>query len=254
MSTGTSSEQEKNVSDRKKSYALLVDGYVRDLFGTGMILQRLEYDVYISNSGEDALRIIEAAPPDLVITELSLHQMSGLELLIHLKRNPVTREIPVIIHTAIGDSKREEHCRASGCSAFLRKPADLDALYAAIQQATEETPRQFVRLKTLLPVRVGGHTSNDAANSVEFISELSENGIFVRTLNPRPVNALVPVNIIISSIPVKVTAQVVRKVTMTPGLFREPGMGMRFTDITPANRELLRNFIKGQIMKDITTQ
>jgi hypothetical protein len=130
----------------------------------------------------------------------------------------------------------------------------LDELYSAIQRATEKTPRQFVRLRTLLPVRVGGHTTLDAANSIEFVSELSENGVFVRTLNPRPVNAVVPVNLIIHSIPVKLTAVVIRSVIMSQGLFKEPGMGLKFVEITQTDRELLRNFIKGQIMKDITPQ
>lgn len=245
---------EKTMPDRKKTYALLVDSYVRDLFATGTILQRLDYDVYIANSGEDALKLIDAALPELIITELSLQQMSGLELLVHLRHNPATKSIPIIIHTAVGDQKREEHCRASGCAAFLRKPAELDALYKAIQHATEVTPRQFVRLRTLLPVRVGGHTSNDSASSVEFVSELSENGVFVCTLNPRPVNTIVPVNLIIHSIPVKLKAVVVRSVTLAQGLVKEPGMGLKFSEITDTDKELLRNFIKGQIMKDITTQ
>jgi CheY-like chemotaxis protein len=247
-------EQGTRMPDRKKSYALLVDGYIRDLFATGMILQRLDYDVYIANSGEDAIKIINAAAPELIISELSLQQMSGLELLVRLKHDPATKDIPVIIHTAIGDQKREEHCHASGCAAFLKKPAELDALYSAIQKATEKTPRQFVRLRTLLPIRVGGHASSDAAGSVEFVSELSENGIFVRTLHPRPVNAMVPVNLIIHSIPVKLKAVVIRSVFMSPGLFKEPGMGLKFVEITDTDRELLRNFIRGQIMKDITTQ
>jgi two-component system, cell cycle response regulator DivK len=242
----------ERMPDRKKIYALLVDGYIRDLFATGMILQRLDYEVYIANSGEDALRIIDAAVPQLVITELSLHQMSGLELLVHLKHNPATKNIPVIIHTAIGDKKREEHCRVSGCAAFLKKPADIEALYAAIQRATEKTPRQFVRLKTLLPVRVGGQTSSGAANSVEFVSELSANGLFVRTMNPRPVNAVVPINLIIQSIPVKVKGMVVRSVTMSPGLFKEPGMGLKFVEISDTDRELLMNYIKGQIMQAVS--
>ena len=38
------------IPDRKKSFAILVDGYVRDLFTTGMVLQRLDYDVYITNT------------------------------------------------------------------------------------------------------------------------------------------------------------------------------------------------------------
>jgi CheY-like chemotaxis protein len=240
--------------DRKKTYALLVDSYVRDLFTTGTILQRLDYDVYIANSGEDALKIIDAALPEMIITELSLHKMSGLELLVHLRHNPATKSIPVIIHTAVSDQKKEEHCRASGCAAYLKKPAELDALYKAIQHATEETPRQFVRLRTLLPVLVGGHASSDAASSVEFVSEISESGIFVCTLNPRPVNAVVPVNLIIHSIPVKLKAVVIRSVTLSQGLLKEPGMGLKFCDITQTDKELLRNFIKGQIMKDISLQ
>ncbi len=246
--------QNSQLPDKKKSYALLVDSYVRDLFTTGVILQRLDYEVYIANSGEDALRIIDAAMPEIVITELSLQQMSGLELLIHLKHTPATRAVPIIIHTSNGDRKHEEHCRASGCAAFLRKPAEVNALYSAIQHATENTPRQFIRLRTLLPVRVGCHTSPDAASSVEFVSELSENGLFVRTLHPRPVKSVVPVNLIIHSIAVKVKTVVLYSVAMKPGLFREPGMGMKFVEISNADRELLRNFIAGQIMKDLTTQ
>jgi two-component system cell cycle response regulator DivK len=239
--------------ERKIRYALLVDSYIRDLFAMGMILQRLDYDVYIANSAEDALKLINAAAPELIITELSLQQMSGLELLVRLRHDPATRDIPVIIHTATADQKREEHCRAAGCAAFLAKPADLDALYIAIQQATEQTPRQFIRLRILLPVRVGG-ASSDAAGSIEFVSELSENGIFVRTLYPRPANAVVPVNLIIHSIPIKLKAVVVRSIHMSPGLAKEPGMGLKFVEISPTDRELLRNFIKGQIMKDVTTQ
>ncbi len=230
-----------------------MDGYIRDLFATGMILRRLDYDVYITNSGEDALRLIESTLPDLIITELSLQQMSGLELLIHLKHKAATKKIPIIVHTAVKDPKREEHCRASGCAAFLLKPVDIELLYSAIQKATEDIPRHYVRLRTLLPVRVGGQNMA-VGGGIEFISEISEKGIFVRTLNPRPVNAIVPVNIIIHSIGVKVKAMVIRTVNMTPGLFKEPGMALKFVEISDTDRELLRNFIKGQIMHDITIQ
>jgi hypothetical protein len=54
--------------------------------------------------------------------------------------------------------------------------------------------------------------------------------------------------------PVKVKAVVLRCVTIGAGQFREPGMGMRFESISPTDRELIRNFIKGQIIKDIPTQ
>jgi CheY-like chemotaxis protein len=245
-------EQSTQLPDKSIKYALLVDGYVRDLFATGLILQRLGYNVFIANSGEDALKLIEVALPELVITELSLQNMSGLELLFQLKHTSGTKEIPVIIHTAIGEEKWEGHCRATGCAAFLRKPVELDELYNAIQRATEDKPRLHVRLRTLLPVRVGGHLSTDAAASVEYISEVSENGIFVRTLTPRPLNTILPVNMIINSQPIKLKAAVVRRVNIHQRLFKEPGMGMQFVEISDHHRELLRNFIKEEIMRDIT--
>ena len=238
---------------RKKSFALLVDGYIKDLFTTGMILQRLDYDVYIVNSAEDALKIIDAAMPALLITELSLPQMSGLELLVRIKHDPRTKALPVIIHTTEENAKRQELCRASGCAAFLKKPAQPGVLFSAVQQATEATPRKHIRLKTLLPARVGGLSSSGNVFSTEYVSELSENGIFVRTLCPRPVDAVLPVTIMIRSIPIKIKAVVLYSVPMKPGLFKEPGMGMKFVEVSATDRELLRNVIMGQIVKDIPT-
>ena len=247
-------ESSIRIPDRKKSFAILVDGYVRDLFTTGMILQRLDYDVYITNTAEDGLKVIDAALPALVITELSLPQMSGLEMLVRMRHDPRTKDIPILIHTSLDDPNREKLCRASGCAAFLKKPADPGALYSVIQQATEVTPRKHIRLRTLLPVRVGGLAATGATISTEYVSELSENGLFVCTLSPRPVNAVFPVTLMIHSIPVKLRAMVLRTVVMNSGLFEEPGMAMKFVEISPTDRELLRNYIKGQIMRDIPTQ
>ncbi len=238
----------------KKQFALLVDSYVRDLFTTGIILQRLNYDVYIVNSAEDALRIIDAASPALVMSELSLPRTTGLELLVRIKQDPRTKDIPVIIHTASDDPKHKTHCLAAKCSAFLRKPAEPDVLYAAIQQATEATPRSFIRLRTLLPANVGGRAAVGNMEGTEYVSELSEKGLFVHTLSPRQVNAVLPVTLMIHSVPVKLRATVLYSITMSPGLKREPGMGMKFQEISDTDLELIRNFIKGQIMKDIPTQ
>jgi CheY-like chemotaxis protein len=244
----------KGPRDLKNRLFLLVDGYIRDLFATGMVLQRLEYDVYIANSAEDALRIIDAATPALVMTELALPGMSGLELLIRIKQDNKDGAIPVIIHTASADFKREEHCLASGCASFLRKPVEPDALYTAIQRATEAAPRQHIRMRTLLPAMVGGRASSGGPATTEYVSELSESGIFVHTLSPRPVNSVLPVTVMIHTIPLKLKAVVLHSIALRRGLAREPGMGMRFLEPSATDRELIRNFIKGQIIKDIPMQ
>jgi CheY-like chemotaxis protein len=247
----TETEPGSRQADRKKSFAILADGFAKDLFTTGMMLQKLDYDVYIVNSAEDAFRIIDAAMPTLIITELLLPHMSGLELLVRIKHDDRTRQVPVIIHTANDDEQKKKLCQATGCSAFLKKPVEPIALYSAIQHATEKIPRQFIRLRTLLPAMVGGPGASATQIGTDYVTELSEGGIFVRTLNPRPVNAVLPVTIMIRSMPIKVKAMVVRSVTLSPGLFHEPGMGMKFVDISATDREVLRNVIKGQILKDI---
>jgi CheY-like chemotaxis protein len=235
----------------RRKIAVLADGFVKDLFTTGVVLQRLDYDVYIVSSAEDALKLIEAALPALVITELAMPNMSGLELLVRIKHDPRTKTVPVIIHAAGEDEKKKELCRVSGCAAFLRKPADPGALYSAIQACTEAIPRQFIRMRTLLPVMVGGSSAIGNSGSTEYVTELSEAGIFVRTLHPRPVNATLPVTLIIRSVPIKIKAMVVHSISLNPGLYPEPGMGMKFVEISNTDREVLRNVIKGQILKDI---
>jgi CheY-like chemotaxis protein len=82
----------------RRKIAVLADGFVKDLFTTGVVLQRLDYDVYIVSSAEDALKLIEAALPALIITELAMPNMSGLELLVRIKHDPRTKMVPVIIH------------------------------------------------------------------------------------------------------------------------------------------------------------
>jgi CheY-like chemotaxis protein len=239
-------------SERQKSIAVLVDGYAKDLFAAGMMLQRMDHDVYIVSSAEEALRIIDAALPALVVTELTLPQMSGLELLIRIKHDPRTKAVPVIVHTSSDDEKKKELCRVSGCSAYLRKWVDPGVLYSVIQEATAPIPRQFIRLRTLLPVMVGGQAASGNAAGTEYVTELSEAGIFVRTLHPRPVNAVLPVTIIIRTMPIKLKAMVVHSEPLVPGLAGEPGMGMKFVEISTTDREVVRNVIKGQILKDIT--
>jgi hypothetical protein len=108
-----------------------------------------------------------------------------------------------------------------------------------------------MRLRTLLPVMVGGSSAAGNSGSTEYVTEISEAGIFVRTLHPRPVNAILPVTLIIRSVPIKAKAMVVHSISLTPGLYPEPGMGMKFVEISNTDREVLRNVIKGQILKDM---
>lgn len=243
---------ENNVMpERKKRFLLLVDGNPKDLFAIGMILQRLEYYVFVSASAEDALDIMANALPTLIIADIQLPGMSGVDLLKRIKQEPKTAPIPVILLTSNDDPGTEELCLAYGCASFLRKPIEPENLYYAVQHASESAPRSYVRLKTFLRAEVGGRTASGGTREPEMITALSENGCYVRTLTPRAVNSVHAVEFKIEQTPVKVDAVALYSYTMKKGPFKEPGMGMKFAAIPDEDRQRIRNFIKGQITKDI---
>lgn len=253
--TGTT-EQKPPPSDgeTKKRFILLADGNARDLFSTGMLLQRLEYDVYMSSSAEDAFVILAAGLPALIISDLALPRQSGLDFITQVKAEGRTQGIPIIVHTAVVDPELEARCQAGGCASYLRKPVEPGVLYRAVQHAMESTPRQYIRLKTFLWAFVGGQPSSGGAVSAEFVTALSENGVYVQTLGPRPIKSIQPVSMIINERQINVRAVVLYCYGVGSGPFKEPGMGMKFVEIADADRSFIKDFITEQLTQDITSQ
>ena len=255
MTTRTPAETQKPpLSDlsEKKHYLVVVDGNPAELFSTGMILQRLDYTIFTAGSAEDCLRFMEIARPSAIITELLLPRMGGMDLLSRIKQDPQTKDIPVIIHTRMKDPKVEELCMVAGCASFLKKPVDPNTLYRSVQYAIEATPRHYIRFKTCLPILIGDET-NDSAASSECVTALSENGIYIRTNQSRPVNSMLPITILVPGRRVKARAMVLYCITGTSGPLKEPGMGMKFVEISGEDREFIRKFIKDEITRDLAS-
>jgi CheY-like chemotaxis protein len=232
----------------EKRFLIVVDGNPSDLFSTGKVLQRLDYIIFTAGSAEDGLQFLQMARPAAIVTELLLPKMSGMDLLNRIKQDPATKNIPVIIHTHMKDPKVEELCLVAGCASYLRKPVEPNTLYRSIQYAIEATPRHYVRFKTCLPVLIGDEKEGSSVD--ECVTALSENGVYVRTLRSCPVNSVVPVTVFFTGRQVTVRAMVLYCITGAGGPLKEPGMGMKFIDISDADRAFIRTFIKRELTKD----
>ena len=252
MTTRTPVKTKKHPLSEKKNYLVVVDGNPAELFSTGMILQRLDYTIFTAGSAEDCLRFMDIARPSAIITELLLPKMSGMDLLSRVKRDPQAKDIPVIIHTRMKDPKVEELCMVAGCASFLRKPVDPNTLYRSIQFAIESTPRHYIRFKTCLPVLIDEEAKGSAASS-ECVTALSENGIYIRTNQSRPVNSMLPITILVPGRRVKARAMVLYCITGASGPLKEPGMGMKFVEISGEDREFIKKFIKDEITRDLAS-
>ena len=101
---------------------------------TGRLLAQHQYQVSYASDGLDAVQQLQAQAPDVVITDVEMPGMDGFELTRHIRNNPSTAQLPVIMITAADDRHREQ-AEAAGVSVLLGKPYPEDALIAHIRLA-----------------------------------------------------------------------------------------------------------------------
>ena len=236
--------------EQKKRTILIVDRSPSSIFYIASLLRELRYTVEAVSSGEDALEKIARSAPTVVITDAILPEMSGLDLLKQIKKSASLRFIPVIINTADESTAVKEACTEAGCAAYFIKPVDLEALYRAIQFASEATPRQNIRINTSLKARIGAGPAEGSQVRIEEVTSLSEGGLYVRTDSPEPANALVPLVLILGDREIEATAVVLFS-SKKAGLHAFPGMGMKFTTVSEADLTSIREFIRASVMREL---
>ncbi len=96
-------------------------------------LTREGYDTIKASSGNEALEQLSIIRPDLVIIDWGLPDFSGIELLKMIRRDDVTKEIPVIMLTARGEETDKIKGLDSGADDYLTKPASIRELQARIK-------------------------------------------------------------------------------------------------------------------------
>lgn len=111
---------------------LIVDDNTANLKLMRILLGDAGYDVRTAASAEDALRLLADRPPQVILMDVQLPGMSGLELTRRLKADAATRDIVVVAVTAYAARGDEERTRAAGCDEYVAKPVDIDALLQTI--------------------------------------------------------------------------------------------------------------------------
>ena len=107
---------------------LIVDDNVQNLKLARVILANEGYDVLTAADAEDALALLRTARPKLILMDIQLPGMDGLQLTRQLKADPSTRSIAVIALTAYAMKGDEEKALAAGCDGYVSKPIDTDHL------------------------------------------------------------------------------------------------------------------------------
>ena len=98
------------------------------------VLQAHGYETIQTREGMEALRLTKENRPDLILMDIQLPEVSGLEVTKWIKADKDIRDIPVIAVTAFAMKGDEEKIRQGGCEAYIAKPISVSEFLATVQK------------------------------------------------------------------------------------------------------------------------
>lgn len=141
--------------DLSGSRVLVVDDNQQNLELLVAYLEGIPVQAETAEDGISALEMISSNPPDLILLDIMMPRMSGFEVCRKLKSEPATREIPIIMVTALHELGDIERAVESGTDDFLSKPVNRIEL--------------VTRVRNLLQVR---HLKSELDRTLAYIEEL----------------------------------------------------------------------------------
>jgi DNA-binding response OmpR family regulator len=135
---------ERRKKDRKNpnegSSILVVDDSVTIVSALRQMLdQRNKYVVHTAMDGETALEMAHSHMPDLIFLDLVLPGISGFEVLRKLRKNELTREIPIIIMSGNEAAIEQFYVQRIGADDFIKKPFSRAEVYARVEALIDES-------------------------------------------------------------------------------------------------------------------
>ena len=116
---------------------LVADDDLGTRLSIGDYLEAIGYLVVLAENGQEALKQVEDYQPHLVITDITMPQMDGYELVSRIRQRPASRLLPVVFLTARNDTQERIRGYQAGCDVYLSKPFELQELGAVVRNLLE---------------------------------------------------------------------------------------------------------------------
>ncbi len=107
---------------------LVVDDSLSNRKALSITAKQLGYQSVMASDGEEALKLMAAQMPDIVLSDLEMPRMNGLELSQAIRAWPEAQHIPIIMITSRATSKHREQAQLAGVNSYIVKPVDRDTL------------------------------------------------------------------------------------------------------------------------------
>ncbi|MDN3556240.1 response regulator transcription factor [Halomonas maura] len=117
---------------------LVVDDEPNIVLSLEFLMQQAGFEVTTAGDGEAALDCVAAAPPDLLLLDISLPGISGFDVLERLRADPALARLPIIMLTAHGREVEREKGLALGADDYITKPFSTQALVEKVKALLDE--------------------------------------------------------------------------------------------------------------------
>lgn len=122
------------MSEKKKQIVLIVEDNDLNLKLFQDILSAHELETVETRDGAKAIELAHEVNPTLIIMDIQLPNISGIELIRQLKSNESTKDIPIIAVTAFAMQEDEAKIMAAGCEDYLAKPISIVPFIETVQK------------------------------------------------------------------------------------------------------------------------
>jgi CheY-like chemotaxis protein len=111
---------------------LVVDDSAMICHVVAQILRESGYTVVTAKNGQEGCELASKHAPQLIIMDVEMPVMDGIQATAQIKSNPKTKDIPVLIFTSLGGEQDIKRAKDAGCQGFLNKPISKAAIQSEI--------------------------------------------------------------------------------------------------------------------------
>lgn len=117
---------------RERNYILIVDDMEESAILLQKVIEKIGYESTWAGSVPEAVKIMGKGLPDLVITDITMPEISGYEFIQMLQKNVLTKEIPIIVASALNTNEDKRRAYEAGVSDYITKPFNVIQMGASI--------------------------------------------------------------------------------------------------------------------------
>ena len=214
---------------------LLVDDMRSFLDLEATVLSRADCRILTASTGLEAIRVARTEKPDLIVLDIEMPEMNGIQACRILKSDPVTAHIAVVM---LSSMKMEDEGRRAGADEFLRKPIDEPTFLSEVKRFLPIVERAETRVAVDSPITFW----RDGETFEGRLRNLSRTGFYVAVPRIHPIGARLEVSFALPNDP---EGQVVTGEALVVRHDDDPpGFGCRFRQVSSGARLVVEDWVE----------